>query len=298
MTPPPRPGGGQLITRLRGRLLRVTALLALSLCIAACSTLKLGYENLPRIATWQADRYLALDDDQEALVTRHTRELQRWHRQHLLPVYAGFLGRIEEALGSSVTATQVAAWRRELLDGWRPIARQIAPAVAELGLTLRPEQLDHLRRTLDKANAKAAEKYFPADPAERPTVRFRSLVERTESFLGEATEAQKAAIHHALPASLAQAERWWQARLARQRAVVGLLEGLSREQPPLPEAERRARAVLERLLDPAPEDAGEPPQAGDALTARVLGLATPGQRRHLIASLRNYRNDFSLLAAR
>src|SRR5688572_15125899 len=88
MTLLPRSGGGQLITRLSRRAFHVTALLALSLCIAACSTLKLGYEHLPRLATWQADRYLALDDEQKALVTRHAGELQRWHRQNLLPVYA------------------------------------------------------------------------------------------------------------------------------------------------------------------------------------------------------------------
>lgn len=301
MTLLPRPGGGQLITRLSGRAVRVAALLALSLCIAACSALKLGYENLPRLATWQADRYLALDDEQEALVTRRVGELQGWHRQHLLPVYAGFLGRIEEEVRSPVSATQVAAWRQELLDGWKPIARQIAPAVAELAVTLRPDQIAHLRRAIVRANEKAAQKYHPEDPARRPTARFRSLVERTESFLGEASDVQKAAIHETLPASLEQAERWWQARLARQREVVGLLEALSLEKPSPAEAERRARAVLSRLfdeLDQGTDAPGETPTPGDVLTARLLSLATPQQRRHLVSSLRDYRNDFRLLAAR
>ena len=289
----------------------------MSLCVAACSTLKLGYENLPRLATWQADRYLALDDEQEALVTRHVGELQRWHRQNLLPVYAGFLGRIEEEVRSPVTATQVAAWRRELVDGWKPLARQLAPAVAELAVTLRPEQLAHLRSAIARANEKAAEKYHPADPARRPTVRYRNLVERTESFLGEASEIQMAAIHESLPASLDQAERWWRARFARQKAVVGLLEALALEKPAPAEAERRARSVLVGLFDDmdgreqdqAAEGARDgvrgragaqaaAPSPGDVLTARVLSLATPQQRRHLVSSLRDYRNDFRLLAAR
>ena len=309
MTSLPRPGGGQLSTRLSGRALRVAALLALSLCIAACSALKLGYENLPRLATWQVDRYLALDDEQKALVARRAGELQRWHRQNLLPVYAGFLGRIEEEVRSPVTATQVAAWRRELQDGWTPLARQLAPAVAELALTLRPEQLDHLRGAIARANEKAAEKYHPADPALRPTVRYRRLVERTESFLGEASDAQKAAIHHNLPASLEQAERWWGARLARQQAVVGLLEALAQEKPAPAEAEHRVRTVLVGLFDETPDRAddgandrgaaqGPTPNAGDVLTARLLSLATPQQRSHLVSSLRDYRNDFLVLAAR
>lgn len=293
MTLLPRPEGGQVITGLSGRALRVTALLALSLCVAACSTLKLGYESLPRLATWQADRYLALDDDQKSLVARRVRELQRWHRQTLLPVYAGFLGRIEEEVRRPVTATQVAAWRRELLDGWEPLARQLAPAVAELAVTLRPEQLDHLRGALARANEKAAAKYYPADPAKRPTARYRSLVNRTQSFLGEASDAQKAAIHQSLPAALEQARLWWQARLARQQAVVDLLEALALEKPAPAEAERRARAVLVGLFDAA-GDGGDT----DILTARLLTLATPEQRDHLVSSLRDYRNDFRLLAAR
>lgn len=310
MTLLPRPGGGQLITRLSGRAVRVAALLGLSLCVAACSTLKLGYENLPRLATWQADRYLALDDEQEAIVGRRVGELQRWHRQTLLPVYAGFLDRIEEEVRSPVTATQVAAWRQELLDGWEPLARQLAPAVAELAVTLRPEQLSHLRGAIARANEKAAEKYHPADPALRPTVRYRSLVERTESFLGAASDAQKAAIHETLPASVGQAERWWQARFARQQAVVALLEALALEKPAPAEAERRARAVLVALFKEVGEDAaregagavaesaGPTPSPSDVLTARLLSLATPQQRRHLVSSLRDYRDDFRLLAAR
>ena len=309
MTLPPRPGGGQLITRLQGRAVRVAALLALSLCVAACSALKLGYENLPRLATWQADRYLALDDEQESLVARRVGELQGWHRQNLLPVYAGFLGRIEEQVLATVTAEQVADWRRELVDGWEPLARKLAPAVAELAVTLRPEQLAHLRGAIARANEKAAQKHHPADPALRPTVRYRSLVERTESFFGEASDVQKAAIHETLPASVDQAERWWRARLARQQAVVALLEALALEKPPAAEAERRARAVLLELFDDVRDRAGEDardraeakrpsPNPGDVLTARLLTLATPQQRRHLVSSLRDYRDDFRLLAAR
>ncbi len=309
MTLLPRPGGGQLITRLQGRPVRVAALFALSLCVAACSTLKLGYENLPRLATWQADRYLALDDEQESLVARRVGELQRWHRQNLLPVYAGFLGRIEEQVLTTVTAEQVADWRRELGDGWEPLAQKLAPAVAELAVTLRPEQLAHLRGAIARANEKAAQKYHPADPALRPTVRYRSLVERTESFFGDASDVQKAAIHEALPASVNQAERWWRARFARQQAIVGLLEALALEKPSPAEAERRARTVLVGLFDDVRDRAGDdardradakqpPPNPGDVLTARLLTLATPQQRRHLVSSLRDYRNDFRLLAAR
>jgi hypothetical protein len=82
---------------------------------------------------------------------------------------------------------------------------------------------------------------------------------------------------------------------------VGLLEALAREKPAPIEAERRARAVLARLFDEAAngaDDEARRPTPGDILTARLLSLATPQQQRHLADSLRDYRNDFRLLAAR
>lgn len=323
------PGGGQLITWLKDRAFRVAALLTLSLCIAACSTLKLGYENLPRLVKWQADRYLALDAGQEELVARHARALQGWHRQNLLPVYAEFLGRMEEELRSPVTPVQVAAWRRTVVQSWEPLAAQLAPAVAELAVTLRPEQLDHLRGALARANEKAAAEYHPADPVRRRQLRYRRWVERTESLLGEASEGQKAVVREAVAASQSGAagkeegEARWQARLARQKAVVDLLGALSAEKPAPAQAEQRARAVLAGLFagkadggdggdegdeggsmagaappGAAPPGAASVAEPDDVLVARVLALATPEQRRRLIDSLDGYRRDFRLLASR
>ena len=87
---------------------RILALLALSAGLAACTALKLGYENLPRLVEWQADRFLSLDGEQEAMVTRHSKVLQRWHRRNQLPVYADFVRRVEQEVQAPVTAVQVA----------------------------------------------------------------------------------------------------------------------------------------------------------------------------------------------
>ena len=103
----------------------------MSLLVTACNAIKLGYENLPRLVEWQADRFLSLDNEQEALVNRHAKSLQRWHRQNLLPVYAEFLQRVEEELRSSRicrAGCRVAPGGGERLGaagrkGWRPPSR-------------------------------------------------------------------------------------------------------------------------------------------------------------------------------
>lgn len=300
-----------------GTVARTLALLALSAMLAACTAFKLGYENLPRLVQWQVDRYLSLDNDQEELVTRHAKTLQRWHRQSLLPVYADFLRRVDQELRNPVSAVQVSEWRQTVVTGWLPVAEQIAPAVAEVALTLRPEQLAHMRKALVKSNEKATAQYRPADPAKRQEARYKRLVDRAESFLGDLNDAQRKLMKDSAAAMAKSEDDWWQARLARQMAMVDLLTELSTERPPLAEAARRARPVLVGLFsdldarlpgEPLQVESGdrralrmkvrEASAAGDDLAARVIALATPEQRRHLVKRLDGYRHDFHLLAAR
>jgi hypothetical protein len=289
--------------------------------LGACTAVKLGYENLPLMVEWQADRYLSLDGDQEALVSRHAKSLQRWHRRSLLPVYADFLRRVEEELRNPVTAGQVAEWRQNVVNAWLPLAEQAAPAVAEVGLTLRPEQLAHLRKALLKANEKSAAEYRPADPVRREEARYKRLVERTQTLLGNVTPAQKDLMRRSAAAMARDEDAWWRARLARQKAVVDLLVELSTEKPPSAEATRRTRRTLVGLFShhdallgsgaAASADEPEPVEhrtlrmnveaasaAGDALAAGVVALATPEQRRYMARQLDGYREDFRVLAAR
>ncbi len=303
-------------------LIRLAGLMALAFLLTACNALKLGYENLPRLVEWQVDNYLDLDDEQEALVTRKAKDIQRWHRQNLLPVYAEFLHRVEEELRTPVTVRQVAEWRQTVVRGWLPVADQLAPAVAEVALTLRPEQLAHLRRAIVKANEKAAAEYRPSDPAKRHEARYKRLVKRSESFFGDISDEQKRLIRESAASMAANEDAWWQARVARQAAIVELLAGLATEKPAADEAVKRARLVLAGLFRPhdaqpgqaatvAPASAADAAAqsalrndlaaastAGDELTVRLLAIAPPEQRRHLGMGLDGYRLDFHLLAAR
>lgn len=291
--------------------------MGLTLLVASCSAIKLGYENLPRLVQWQVDRFLSLDDDQEAMVNRHAQALQRWHRQNLLPVYADFLHQVEEEVRNPVTAGQVAGWRQNVVTAWTPLADRLAPAVAEVALTLRPEQIEHLRNAMEKANEKAAREYRPADPAKRLQARYRRLLDRAESMLGEVNDAQRGAMQQSAVAMSATEDAWWQARLMRQQAILTLLANISTEKPDVDEASRRTWPVLAGLFShydqtatPASGHAWTAEQlalrrqvqaasaAGDELTVRLLALSTPEQRRHAARRLDGYRQDFNLLAAR
>lgn len=268
---------------------------AVGVVLASCSAIKLGYENLPRLTQWQANRYLSLDDSQASQIRDQAASLQHWHRQNLLPVYAEFLGRVEEEVRNPVTVGQVVEWRRTVVANWSTIAAQAAPAVAALALSLRPAQLMHLRETISEANSKLAREYRPTDPEQSRQAHYRRLLDRAEFMLGVANEAQKRLLRAYAVESAAAGDVWWQTRLARQQAVVGLLENLATEKPDPAEATRRTRELLTDLFSDQTRAEATP---GDKLTAALLALATPEQRRRALSRLDGYRRDFLLLAAR
>ncbi|MGE0802247.1 MAG: DUF6279 family lipoprotein [Lautropia sp.] len=275
---------------------RLALAVVFALLVTACSTIKLGYESLPTLVLWQADSYLALDDDQEAALKRHANTLLRWHRQDQLPVYAGLLSRVENEMRSEVTVDQVTGWRKSILAAWTPLADRLAPAVAEIAIGLRTEQIDHLRRALAKANDKAARDFRSPDPVKRVDARVKRWTERAEGFLGDLNAEQQRLVRATAQAASADDGAWWQQRLARQRSVVDLLAALSAERPPVEVAAERVRPLLASLFQPVAgtADGG----VGDRLTAQLIAAATPEQLKRAIARVDGYRQDVVVLARR
>ncbi len=191
--------------------------------------IRLGYETLPTWAHWQVERYLALDDEQERIVSRRLDELHRWHRRTQLKQYVRFLREVDDELHNAVDADSIAAWRERVAQAWHPVAEHLAPGVAELAVTLRPEQIERLRKRLKESNETAREKQFPVD-ARREEARGDRIVKRAEFFLGRLDGDQERELR-AMAARLPAAEEEWMAeREARQHRIVAMLERLSREQ--------------------------------------------------------------------
>jgi len=78
------------------RLGGIIVALALSLGLAGCSALKLGYATMPELLYWWLDGYADFNDDQEPLVRGELARLHEWHRREELPRIADALGRLEQ----------------------------------------------------------------------------------------------------------------------------------------------------------------------------------------------------------
>jgi hypothetical protein len=275
---------------------RFLAVVGVAWALAACTAIKLGYENLPWVLGWQADSYLDLDGAQEDLLSRKVEEAQRWHRKTQLPAYMALVKRVEDRVQAGpFDVAQIADWQRQGLALWPPIAEHLAPAVAEIGLTLRPEQLAHLKRSFAKANDKYNAEHRQKDPQARLEARVKRMTERAETFLGKLSDAQRERLRATARAVDGQDDARFQQRLARQAAVLAQLTSLSTERPSLEQATGQVRATLAGLFAPATLT---PSVESDQLWVDLVASASPEQRQRMVTRLAQYRDDFSVLARR
>lgn len=277
-------------------------LVATAIATTGCSMARLGYDALPTWAHWQVERYFDLDEQQRDIVGRHLDELHRWHRRSQLPEYGAFLRDVDDRLRTPVDAEAFGPWRDRVGEAWEALAERLAPGVAELGLTLREEQIRRLNERFADANEKLRREMLPARGKTREEARAERLVKRAEFFLGRLTSAQAREIS-VLAAGLPPTEEAWLAeREARQRGFIRLLEQLRREQPPKAEARRLAREYLVGMWTPHEVRRGNrierSIEAGDQFAAQVLEIATQKQRAHLSKLITGFAADFEALSAR
>lgn len=297
-----------------------------------CSMASLGYEFFPTWAQWQVDSYLSLDAEQKNIVYRRLGELHGWHRQAQLPAYVDFIKTTKQRPLASSTPEEAGKIRQQVMGVWQPVADQLSPGLAELLLTLKPQQLDRLNDQFAKANAKLREEYLPtprsgwfggrvavaAEPAPgtaesaavaaRPSAQLQARREarvarfqkRIEYFLGDLNPEQQRVLRDLAAEMPATEEVMLAEREARQQRFLALARRVQKEAPPQAEVERWCREFLATLwLSPdnsrrARIDGAA--KASDQLTARMMATATPEQQAHFVDRMHRWERDFARMA--
>lgn len=289
-----------------GSLIAATA--AVLLVISGCSTVRIGYGAFPTWASWQINKYLSLDDQQQQIARRHVEKLAAWHRRHELPRYRSFLESVEQDLqGDRVPPGELDAalaavgrWRPEVTAAWTPVAERLAPGVAELGATLRPEQIERMKKRMDESNDDMRrEMKLDGSAQQRLQARIDRWTKRAESFFGNIGDEQRRHIRQHLAFAPAGEEVWYAERVARQARIVGLFESLSRDRPAADWAIQVSRDTLVGLWQDDPQRNGQLEavrKSADTLSAQLLAMATPKQREHMVEKLRGYAADAQALA--
>ena len=272
--------------------------LGLVATLAACSTLRLSYNQAPTAAYWWADRYVDFQDSQSPQVKQDLQTFFAWHRREALPPIQQQLQRWHGLLAQDISADQVC---REF--GWvqaqlRLMGEQGAAPLARWATGLRPEQIQRMQKKFDERNQDFAEEHIEAPAAERFQERLKENRKRWTDWYGRLSPSQVQALEQQLRASTWDAAVTLEERRWRQADLLATVQR-TQQQPA-----QATAAIREHLLryasasTPARENQRQQwLRQGCQQFADMHQRMSAEQRAHAQAKLQGYIDDVGALIA-
>lgn len=269
--------------------------------LGGCSSLRFGYGQAETFAFRWIDAYADFDDAQSARVRDRVRDWFAWHRRTQLDGYADLLLRIDAAVPADTSAERVCGWWDEVRRHMDVALEQAAPAIAEVAVSLKPAQLEHVQRTFSKKNREYRDDYLQPDPARRSKEAVKRAVKRAETLYGDVDDGQRALIGKGLVDSPFDPQVSLEERQRRQQDTLQLLRHLSSGPVDADAALAEVRAWVHRT-DRSPREAYRRyaerlVQANCRLAADIHNATTPTQRIAASKRLKVWAADLRALAA-
>lgn len=272
------------------------------LLMSGCSSLKLAYKTSPALIQYQLDSYLDLNEAQEQTLKEQLQMFKAWHQQNALPQYAQTLRSWRQDLSSGMTFTPDDILKRQdmLEDALLAMGAQAAVRLAPVLVTLTPEQRNRLKQEFAKSNTEYQQKQVNmANTPDGQKKRLEEITDRYADWIGDLTPGQTRMIKQWVDGRGPAVALWAQERMARQEALLILIEQAQEHGSPQ-QAALALNAYFVSLTDYRVTDVKELSQQRRQqlaqLTAQILNSLTPSQRRMLDAKLLDYARDFEELA--
>jgi hypothetical protein len=270
------------------------------LLLAACSSVRFGYNHADTFLVSSLDRYLDLENGQKQLAERQAEAFLAWHRATQLNDYAALLEEARVKIRGPVTVDDVLAFQWKLMNRLAAIGERAAPEIARLALTLTPEQIAHLRSELADDEEEFREKY-EADGADGiAKAQAKRFIKVSRFWFETLTPAQEEIVRAGFAGRDRISRFWMEERERRQRDLVAVLDRIRSEHPAPGVAAGWVRdyfAGFVQHADPQQRASAQAQQRSNAdLIAKLINAATPEQRAELDEKLERYANDFTALA--
>jgi hypothetical protein len=283
------------------RLARIILLLTLAAGLAACSAIKLGYNTLDDVAYWWLDSYVDFNDRQSPLVRHDLARLHAWHRREELPRFVQMLQRMEQLAPGDIRPEQACTFVAEVRQRLLATAGRAEPAIVTLATSLRPEQLEHIRRKYDKNNANYTDDWLSLAPADLREKRFKQFLDRAEMIYGDLDEPQRDALRRDMEQTSFDPRFVLAERQRRQRDLLHTLVQVTQPGADFEAARRLMRGYLDRAVTP-PQAAARARQEtmlaeGCRNFAALHNSTSAAQRDHALRRLRAYERDLRELGA-
>ena len=280
----------------------ISALLIVTLLLGACSSVRFGYSQAPNLIYWWINGYVSLNETQSTRLSRELNSWFDWHRRSQLPEYAALLARARLEAQEPVTAAQMCRWRGLVAQRLELAFDRFSPALAELAVSLSPQQLDRLERRLSETHADLTKEWTrDGDPAGQPRAAIRRVARMAKDLFGSLSEAQLSLITKTLANDPVSTDLWLQERLVRQQELARSLRHLQTQNGSdatrgTSQAIDRARVHLRTFATSWQRSPREPYRALQQrsikqrcqLAADLLNMSTPQQRQSLANKLKGW----------
>ena len=285
-----------------GRTLSRLFLIALMTVLAACSSLRLAYNNGDTLLYWWLDGYVDLNSDQKGFVQKEIDKLFSWHRKTQLNDYIQILQTTQKQLAGNPTAADLQTTFDDVKDRTQKLLLRAAPELAELATSLEPEQIDTLEKKFASNLDDFRKKNMKGDKEAQQKFRYKKSMEQFELWFGNFSSEQEAQIRQASDARPLNNEIWLNERKRRQNAILTLVRKVQQEklskEATIPLINKLIKDSFNRLENSENKQFFEESEKGSLqLILTVIKIATPEQKAHAQKRMQGWINDFRSLAA-
>ena len=277
-------------------------LIALMTVIAACSSLRLAYNNGDTLLYWWLDGYVDLTSDQKGFVQKEIDKLFSWHRKTQLNDYIQILQTSQKQLAGNPTAADLQTTYDDVKNRTQKLLLKAAPELAELAVSLEPDQIDNLEKKFASNVDDFRKKNMKGDKEAQQKFRYKKSMEQFELWFGKFSSEQEAQIRKASDARPLDNEIWLNERKRRQNAILTLVRKVQKEklskEATIPLINSLIKESFNRLENSENKQFFEASEQGSLqLILTVIKIATPEQKEHAQKRMQGWINDFRSLAA-
>lgn len=281
--------------------LRRVALLFLVVLLSSCNMARLGYNNGETISYFWLNSYVGFDADQKPWVKKEIGNLFAWHRRTQLPDYIGLLTQAQKRIAKPVTEAELARDYEDVRRRMLTLTDRAAPALADLALALRPEQIARIQEKFDSNNETFRKEHLRGDLADRQRQRFKRTMKQAEHWFGNFSGEQERQIRALSDARPLNDELVLADRIQRQAEMVRMLQRIEAEKP----TREAAASMIRQYVSGAMDHHGHPEYqahfekyraAQMRMVAGIINLTTVAQKEHFTQALQGWIDDFQTLS--
>lgn len=270
--------------------------------LLGCSAARLGYGNGETISYWWLNNYVGFEAEQTPWVKQRIANLFAWHRKTQLQGYVQVLTRAQKRIHGNVSETELLADYADLRRKILVLTDKALPDLADLALSLRPEQIVNIEKKFASNNDEYRKDYLRGDVEKRQRFRYKKVLKQAEYWFGNFSPEQEHLIRTASDARLLNNELVMANRLQRQAMLIELLKKIQAEKPShettIAMLKNYVTATLDRFGNPEHKIFFDASTAGSArMTAVIINNTTPAQKEHFIKILQQWIGDFNALSA-